>query len=151
MKKPSERLKIEIKGNTRAFTDKITNLNSQVGSEVLLLYIHLKYIDVQGKEYYVVCSSFSQSKQPISSGNKNGKSSKNVFYCLKRTESKISRNVKVQGRRRIHNTAFICGKGLGHYRRWVQFFLCLVDFTFDLKKLLVYVIQKYQIESQLFR
>lgn len=32
---------------------------------------------------------------------------------------------------------------LGHCFQWAQFFLCLEGFTFDLKKLPAFVIQKY--------
>lgn len=110
-KKSSERVKIEIKGiYTGAFMDRITNLNSKVGSEVSLPYIFNRYMDVQGKRYYVVYFLFSQSKQPTSSARKNEESPKNVSYCQKQTEFAIFRNTKVWGRRRIHSTAFICRK-----------------------------------------
>ena len=110
-KKSSERVKIEIKGiYTGAFMDRITNLNSKVGSEVSLPYIFNRYMDVQGKRYYVIYFLFSQSKQPTSSARKNEESPKNVSYCQKQTEFAIFRNTKVWGRRRIHSTAFICRK-----------------------------------------
>jgi retron-type reverse transcriptase len=110
-KKSSERVETEIKGiYTGAFMDRITNLNSKVGSEVPLPYILNEHKDVQGKGYYVVYSLFSQSKQPTSSARKNEGSPKNVSYCPKQMEFAIFRNTKVWGRRRIHSTAFISRK-----------------------------------------
>jgi len=110
-KRLPERVKVEIKGiYTRAFKDRLTNLNLKVGSEVPLSYILNKYKDVQGEGYYVVCPLLGQSKQPTSSARKNDESPKDVSYCQKQTEFTIFRNTKVWGRRRIHSTAFICRK-----------------------------------------
>jgi hypothetical protein len=110
-KRPSERVGAEIIGiYTKAFMDRLTNLNSKVGSKVPRQYTLNNYKDVQGVRYYVVCLSLSQSKQPTSSTSKNEESPKSVFY-QKQTEFGISRNTKVLGRRRIHSTAFICRKG----------------------------------------
>jgi len=110
-KRSSERVGAEIIGYyTETFMDRLTNLNSKVGSEVPRPYTSSKYKDVQGVRYYVVCLSLSQLKQPTSSASKNEENPKSVFY-RKQTEFGISRNTKVWGRRRIHSTAFICRKG----------------------------------------
>jgi hypothetical protein len=110
-KRFSERVGAEIKGiYTETLMDRLTNLNSKVGSKVPRQYTLNNYKDVQGVRYYVVCLSLSQSKQPTSSTSKNEESPKSVFY-QKQTEFGISRNTKVLGRRRIHSTAFICRKG----------------------------------------
>lgn len=85
--------------------DRITNLNPMVGSEVPLSYIK----NVQGAQNYVVFSALNQSKQPTSSSRVIGEGPKGKQF-QKRLEFGISRNTKVWGRRRIHSTAFICGK-----------------------------------------
>ena len=110
-KRSSEKAKAEIKGvYTGIPMDRLTNFNSQVGSEVPRLYNLIKYKDVQGVRYYVVYLSLSQSKQPTNSVRKSDESPKGITYCWKQTEFGISRNTKVWGRRRIHSTAFICRK-----------------------------------------
>jgi hypothetical protein len=109
-KRFSERVGAEIKGiYTETLMDRLTNLNSKVGSEVPLPYIKKIYKDVRGVRYYVVYLSLSQSKQPTNSVSENEESPKSV-YARKQTEFAISRNTKVWGRRRIHSTAFICRK-----------------------------------------
>jgi group II intron reverse transcriptase/maturase len=85
--------------------DRLTNLNSTVGSEVPLSY----FKNVQGARNYVVFFVLNQSKQParrsrIIEGDPKG------IQVQKRPEFGISRNTKVWGRRRIHSTAFICRK-----------------------------------------
>lgn len=110
-KRSSERVKAKIKGiYTGTFMDRVTNLNSKVGSEIPLTYISNGYKYVQGNGHYVVHSLLGQSKQPTSSARKNEESPKNVSYYQKQTEFAIFRNTKVWGRRRIHSTAFICRK-----------------------------------------
>lgn len=113
MKRLPERAEVEIKGiYTGILMDRLTNLNSKVGSEIPRLYNYKNYKDVQGVRHYVVCLSLSQSTQPTSGASKNEENPKSItFICREQTEFGISRNTKVWGRRRIHSTAFICRKG----------------------------------------
>lgn len=85
--------------------DRITNLNSTAGSEVPFSYIK----NMQGVKNYVVFFILNQSKQPARSSRLIGEGPKGI-HSQKRPEFGISRNAKVLGRRRIHSTAFICGK-----------------------------------------
>ena len=101
VKRLSEIARVEIK----LPMDRLTNLNSTVGSEVPLSYIK----NVQGAENYVVLSVLNQSKQPARSSRIIEEDPKGI-QCQKRAEFGISRNTKVWGRRRIHSTAFICRK-----------------------------------------
>ena len=87
--------------------DRITNLNSMVGSKVPFSYIKNK--NMRGSKKCVVFFVLNQSKQPARSSRVIGEDPKGI-YCQKRSEFGISRNTKVWGRRRIHSTAFICGK-----------------------------------------
>ncbi len=100
-KRLPEKAEVEIK----ILMDRLTNLNSKVGSE-----IPRPLKDVWGVEHYVVCSSLSQSKQPTGSTSKNDENPKSI-KILKRSEFGISRSTKVLGRRRIHSTTVICRKG----------------------------------------
>nr|QUS63591.1 hypothetical protein [Haslea silbo] len=86
--------------------DRLTNLNSTVGSEVSFSYNK----NMQGAKNYVVFFVLNQSKQPARSSRLIGEGPKGIHHCQKRSEFGISRNTKVWGRRRIHSTAFICGK-----------------------------------------
>lgn len=97
----TSRVKVEIK----IPTGRLTNLNSKTGSEV-----PLPFKGVLGVRHYVVCLSFNQSKQSTRDTSKNEENPKGIKNCQKRTEFGISRNTKVLGRRRVHSTAFICGK-----------------------------------------
>lgn len=111
-KRFSERVGAEIKGNfTEIPMGRLTNLNPKVESEISFPNILINLKDVRGKRYYVVCLLLSQSKQPISSANKNGESPKGIFHSRKHAEFATSRKTKVWGIRRIHSTAFICRKG----------------------------------------
>jgi group II intron reverse transcriptase/maturase len=101
VKRLSEIARVEIK----LPMDRITNLNPMVGSEVPLSYIK----NVQRAKNYVVFSALNQLKQPTSSSRVIGEGPKGKQF-QKRSEFGISRNTKVWGRRRIHSTAFICGK-----------------------------------------
>ena len=106
MKRFPERVGTEIK----LPMDRITNLNSMVGSEVPCRQ------DMQGVGNYVVFSIQNQSKQPASSSRlieegPKGNNMHDYAYWRKRTEFGIFRNTKVWGKRRIHSTVFICGKG----------------------------------------
>ena len=101
-----KRLSEIVRAKIKLPTDRITNLNSTVGSEVPFSYIK----NMQGAENYVVFSVLNQSKQPARSSRLIGEGPKGIHY-QKRSEFGISRNTKVWGRRRIHSTAFICGKG----------------------------------------
>lgn len=101
-----ERLSARVKAEINLPMDRLTNLNSMVGSEVPFSYIK----NMQGAENYVVFSVLNQSKQPARSSRVIGEGPKGI-YCQKRTEFGISRNTKVWGRRRTHSTALICGKG----------------------------------------
>lgn len=85
--------------------DRITNLNSTVGFEVPFSYIK----NMRGAKNYVVFFVLNQSKQPDRSSIVIGEGPKGI-HSQKRLEFGISRNTKVWGRRRIHSTAFICGK-----------------------------------------
>jgi len=108
-KRPPEitsRVEVEIK----IFMDRLTNLNPKAGSEV-----PLPIWDVQGVRYCVVYHTHSQSKQPTKSIRKNGESPKSIINCQRRMEFGISRNMKMWGRRRIHSTALICGKGSSRF------------------------------------
>ena len=86
--------------------DRLTNLNSTVGSEVPFSYNK----NMQGAKNYVVFFVLNQSKQPARSSRLIGEGPKGIHHCQKRSEFGISRNTKVWGRRRIHSTAFICRK-----------------------------------------
>lgn len=101
VKRLSEIARVEIK----LPTDRITNLNSTVGSEVPFSYIK----NMQGAKNYVVFFVLNQLKQPARSSRVIGEGPKGI-HCQTRSEFGISRNTKVWGRRRIHSTAFICGK-----------------------------------------
>jgi len=87
--------------------DRITNLNSVVGYKTPLLKNSKK---MWGEKFYVVNFLLNQSNQPASSSKLNGESPKGTILqeC---SEFGISRNVKAWGRRRIHSTASIRGKG----------------------------------------
>lgn len=89
--------------------DRLTNLNPKVGSEVL----HSNQ-NVRGVKHYVVCIILSQSKQPTRITRENGESPKGIRY-QKQSEFGISRNTKVWGRRRIHSTTIINGKGSSEF------------------------------------
>jgi hypothetical protein len=102
VKRFSERVEAEIK----LPMDRITNPNSMTGSEVPLLYIQ----HVRGVGNYVVFPILNQSKQSARISRLIGGSPKGKHF-QKRSEFGISRNTKVWGRRRVHNTAFICRKG----------------------------------------
>jgi len=102
VKRLSERVRVEIK----LPMDRLTNLNSMVGSEVPFSYVK----NMQGAENYVVFFVLNQSKQPARSSRVVGEGPKGIHF-QKRSEFGISRNTKVWGRRRIHSTAFICEKG----------------------------------------
>ena len=107
VKRLSERAEVEKK----LPMDRITNLNSVVGSEVPFPYNKDTYYkDMQGAGNYVVSPVLNQSKQPTRSSRVIEEGPKGIRY-QKRSEFGISRNTKVWGRRRIHSTAFICGKG----------------------------------------
>lgn len=107
VKRLSERVKAEIPISM----DRITNLNSMAGSEVSFSYNR----NMQGVENYVVFSILNQSKQPARSSRLIGEDPKDI-QIRKRTEFGISRNTKVWGRRRIHSTTFICGKGSSKFK-----------------------------------
>lgn len=85
--------------------DRLTNLNSTVGSEV-----PFPNKNMQGVNDYVVSSTLNQSKQPARSSRLIGENPKSTI-CQKCSEFGISRNTKVRGRRRIHSTVIINGKG----------------------------------------
>lgn len=90
--------------------DRLTNLNLKVEYKV-----PNPKLDVRGVRYYVIYHILSQSKQPTRSTSINRESPTSIIYCQKRMEFGISRNTKVWGRRRIHNTTFICGKGSSRF------------------------------------
>lgn len=99
-KRSSERVKIEIKTTM----DRLTNLfNSWTGSEVPPEM-------VQDEKFYVVNFSSTQSKQSATIGGLREEGPK-VINRRRILEFGNSRNTKVWGSRRIHSTAFICGKG----------------------------------------
>jgi group II intron reverse transcriptase/maturase len=100
-----ERLPERVRAEIKLPMDRITNLNSMVGSEVPFSYIK----NMWGARNYVVFLVPNQSKQPARSSRVIGEDPKGI-HCQKRSEFGISRNTKVWGRRRIHSTAFICGK-----------------------------------------
>ena len=84
------------------------NLNSTVGYKIPLSFIYIHIRNVQGTENCVVFFVLNQSKQPTRSSRV--EEGPKGIHCQERTEFGISRNTKVWGRRRVHSTAFICGK-----------------------------------------
>ena len=96
-----------VKAEITVPKDRITNLNSVVEYKTPLLKNSKK---VWGEKFYVVNFLLNQSNQPASSSKLTGESPKGITLqeC---SEFGISRNVKAWGRRRIHSTTFICGKG----------------------------------------
>jgi len=101
VKRLPERVEAEIK----LPMDRITNLNSKVGSEVPFS----KNKNMRGVDNYVVLSILNQSKQPTRSSRIIEEDPKGIHH-RKRPELGISRNAKVWGRRRIHSTAIVGGK-----------------------------------------
>lgn len=101
VKRLPERVGAEIK----LPMDRLTNLNSMVGSEVPFSCVRI----MRGVDNYVVLSILNQSKQPARSSRVIEEGPKGI-PCQKRSEFGISRNTKVWGRRRIHSTTFICRK-----------------------------------------
>lgn len=97
-----ERVEAEVEFNM----DRLTNLfNSVVGSEVPLTFMY-----VWSDTDYIVSVSPYGLKQPALIKRLTEESPKlNVRRIM--TELGISRNTQVWGKRRIHSTAFICGKG----------------------------------------
>jgi retron-type reverse transcriptase len=77
-----------------------------VGFEIPYFYCK----NMRGVENYIVFSILNQSKQPARSSRLIGEGPKGRYF-QKRSEFGISRNTKVWGKRRIHSTVFICGKG----------------------------------------
>ena len=102
VKRLSERAKAEIS----IPMDRLTNLNRMAGSEVPFSCTRI----MQWVENYVVFSILNRSKQPARSSRIIGEDPKGI-HLRKRSEFGISRNTKVWGRRRVHSTTFICGKG----------------------------------------
>ena len=100
-----KRLSEKAKAKIKLPMDRITNLNSMVESKVSFSYTK----NMQGAKNYIVFFALNQSKQPVRNSKIIGEGPKGVHF-QKRSEFGISRNTKVWGRRRIHNTAFICGK-----------------------------------------
>ena len=96
-----ERVSVEVK-NTM---DRLTNLfKHEEGSEVPGLLINQ-----WGDMIYVVIIFLVRSKLPALIKSYTCESPK-VFIRQETLELGISRNMKVWGRRKIHSTAFICGK-----------------------------------------
>ena len=104
VKRLSERVKVKMK----IPKDKLMNLNSTVGYKIPLSFIYIHIRNVQGTENCVVFFVLNQSKQPTRSSRV--EEGPKGIHCQERTEFGISRNTKVWGRRRVHSTAFICGK-----------------------------------------
>ena len=90
--------------------DRLTNLNPKVEYKIS----HPK-LDVRGVRYYIIYHILSQSKQPTRSTSINRESPTSIIYCQERMEFGISRSTNVQGRRRIHSTVFIYGKGSSRF------------------------------------
>lgn len=88
VKRLSEISKVKIK----LPMDRLTNLNSTVGSEVPFSYIK----NMQGAKNYLVFFVLNQSKQPTRSSRVIGEGPKGI-YCQKLSEFGISRNTKVWG------------------------------------------------------
>lgn len=84
---------------------RLTNLNLKAGSEV-----PLPYVDVRDVRYYVVCLSFSQSKQPAANSRKNRERPKSIELPGV-LEFGIARSTKVPGQRRLRSTIIIDRKG----------------------------------------
>lgn len=99
VKRFSEKARIEI----WISMDRITNLNSKV--EFKISFLH----ETQGEFFYVVKFSLNQSKRPTGSSRTNDENPKGII-CQKLSEFGIFRKLKDWGRRRVHSTAFICGK-----------------------------------------
>lgn len=86
--------------------DRLTNLNSKVG---LKSPHYINTVNVRGINSCVVEFILNQSKQPTDYFRLFEESPKGVI-CRKKSKFGIFRKTNVLGRRRIHSTAFICGK-----------------------------------------
>lgn len=104
--------------------DRLTNLNSMVGSKISL------FKNALCEKFYVVGFSWDQLKRPSGSSRLIKKNLKGILR-LKKLEFGIFRKAKAWGRRRFHSTAFICRK--------------------ESSKVIAYMIKDKKFENQLIR